>query len=132
MAKQLKDGFTNVLTYSAGMREWVNKNLFNGPLKYSFAQDFAQADWMSGKNGVIETYGRVKKEWLSNYKAFTEVAIALNMLAWAHNQLRKQGFENRDIFIELYSDMYYQARNDFYQKYDDNEEAKRYFFEMTD
>lgn len=131
MAKQLRQGFKNVTTYSAGMQQWVNNNLPVKP-EYTFAGDFAIADWMTGKDGVIETYYRVKESWLNNYKAFTEVVIALNMLSWAHNQLKKQGYEGRDAFIELYTDLYKQATTDFYNKYEDNEEARDYFFRMTD
>lgn len=130
MAK-LNESFKNVLTYSAGMQEWVNKSLMIKP-EYTFAMDFAVADWMEGIAGVLKTYNKVKAEWLSNYKAFTEVVIAVNMLSWAHNQLKKQGFEGRDPFIELYSNLYHQSVNDFYDKYTDNEEATSYFFRMTD
>ena len=130
--KQLKEGFKNVFTYSAGMEAWVNNQLPYGPLEHTFAGDFAIADWMSGTEGVMETYDRVKKEWLNNYKAFTDVVIAVNMLAWAHRQLKEQGFCGRDTFIQLYSNLYYQARSDFYDKWENDEQARRYFYEMTD
>ena len=113
------------------MQQWINNNLMEKP-HYSFAADFAIADWMSGEEGVIDTYNRVKSEWLNNYKAFTEAVIAINMLSWARYQLKKQGYDDRDSFIDLYSDLYYQATNDFYEKYDGNEEATSYFYRMTD
>ena len=97
---RLNQGFKNVLSYSAGMNQWVRNN-YPTELDYSFASDFAIADWISGKKGVLETYDRVKKEWLNNYKAFTQAAVAINMLSWAHYQLKRQGYEGRDIFIEL-------------------------------
>lgn len=130
--KQLNQGFKNVLTYAAGMETWVNNNLHGNPLKYSFARDFAIADWMSGKAGVLETYRRVKNSWIGDYKAFTEVVLALNMLSWAHNQLKKQGYVERDTFIDLYSDLYKQSMADFYEKYEGDEEKCNYFFQMTD
>lgn len=128
---KLHQGFSNVLSYAAGMEEWVNRQLPLGPLKFTFASDFAIADWCD-KESVEETYERVKNEWLSDYKAFTEVVIALNMLSWAHNALDGQGFDGRDEFIRLYAELYHRARYDFYEKYDGNEEACKYFFEMTD
>ncbi len=131
MAKQLNQGFKNVFTYSAGMQQWVNNNLPTKP-EYTFAGDFAIADWTKGKSGVLETYNRVKKEWLRNYKAFTDAAVALNMLAWAHYQLKKQGYSGRDPFIKLYSNLYYKAREDFYEEYRGCEKATDYFFQMTD
>ena len=113
------------------MEEWVNNSLPLGPLNYTFVNDFAIADWYGTKD-VKETYDRVKKEWLSDYKAFTEVVIALNMLSWAHSALEKQGIDNRDEFVRLYADMYYKARADFYAQHEKNQNACDYFFEMTD
>lgn len=128
---KLQENFANVLSYAAGMEAWVNDSLPLGPLKMTFASDFAIADWYGAKE-VNETYERVKAEWLSNYKAFTEVVIALNMLSWAHNTLMRQGIDGREPFINLYAELYYQSKDDFYAKYDGNEEACDYFFEMTD
>ena len=79
-----------------------------------------------------ETYENVKSSWLGDYKAWTEVVIALSMLSFAHDQLRKQGFDGRDEFIRLYSDLYYKAKDDFYDKYEGDEDACDWFFEMTD
>ena len=128
---KVQQGFQNVFSYAAGVEKWVNDSLPLGPLKYTFASDFAIADWF-GKNEVEDTYKRVKESWLNDYKAFTEVVIALNMLSWANDALRKQGFEGREDFITLYSTLYFQARDDFYEKYGNNREACDYFFEMTD
>ena len=127
----VQQGFKNVFSYAAGLEEWVNRSLPLGPLKYTFVSDFAIADW-AGADAVSDTYERVKKEWLSDYEAFTEVVIALNMLSWANDALRRQGYDGREDFIRLYADLYYKARQDFYGKYDGNQEACDYFFEMTD
>ena len=123
--------FTTVFSYAAGVEQWVNDCLPLGPLKYTFANDFAIADWF-GTSEVKDTYKRVKNEWLSDYKAFTEVVIALNMLSWANDTLKRQGIDGRDEFIELYANLYHQATTDFYDKYEGNQEACDYFFEMTD
>ena len=128
---KLQENFQNVLSYAAGMENWVNQQLPLGPLQYTFVADFAIADWL-GEDSVKETYERVKEAWLSNYKAFTEVVIALNMLSWAHAALKHQGIDGRDQFIDLYADLYHQAFSDFYAEYTDNSEACDYFFEMTD
>lgn len=112
------------------MEDWVNRQLPE-PLTFTFASDFAIADWYS-KEDVEDTYKRVKKAWLADYKAFTEVVISLNMLSWAHHALKQQGYDGRDAFIALYSDLYYRATDDFYAKYTGNTEATDYFFRMTD
>lgn len=128
---KIQEGFQNVFSYAYGVEDWVNKSLPLGPLNYTFAADFAIADWY-GKDDVEDTYKRVKEAWLCDYKAFTEVVIALNMLSWANSALEKQGFEGREEFISLYSDLYYRATDDFYEKYRGNTEACDYFYRMTD
>lgn len=128
---KVQQGFQNVFSYSAGLEKWVNDSLPLGPLKFTFVSDFAIADWF-GKSEVEDTYKRVKDEWLSDYEAFTEVVIALNMLSWANDALRRQGYDGREEFIKLYADMYYKAREDFYAKYENDRAACDYFFEMTD
>lgn len=129
---KVQEKFQNVFSYAYGVEQWVNDSLPLGPLKYTFVSDFAIADWTEGEKGVKDTYKRVKDSWLGDYKAFTEVVIALNMLSWANDALRKQGFAGRDDFIRLYADLYYRAREDFYAKYENNREACDHFFEMTD
>ena len=131
MVKTLRESFKNVFTYSAGMEDWCKKAYQGGELEYTFVSDFAIADWYGAKD-VKETYNRVIKEWGKDYKAMTEIVVALNLLSWAHNQLREQGIGCRDEFIELYSNLYYMAKDFFYDTFKDNEKAQHYFFEMTD
>ena len=128
---KLQENIQNVFSYAAGMENWVNQQLPLGPLQYTFAADFAIADWYD-EDSVKETYERVKEAWLSDYKAFTEVVIALNMLSWAHDAMKRQGIDGREPFISLYVSLYHQAFSDFYAKYTGNKEACDYFFEMTD
>ena len=129
---KLKEFFKHgVFNYALDMENWCKK-FYPLELKYTFCHDFAIADWVSGVSGVKETYQRVKKSWLSDYKAFTEVVVSLNLLAWAHNQLMEQGIEDREQFVQLYSDLYHQATNDFYEKHGKNQEACDHFFNMTD
>lgn len=126
----IQEYFTNVFSYSAGVEAWVEEN-YPQQLNYTFSSDFAIADWY-GEKDVRDTYKRVKESWLNDYKAFTEVVVSLNMLSWANDTLRKQGFDGREQFIRLYADLYRQATDDFYKKYGKNEEACDYFFQMTD
>lgn len=128
--KTINSYFKNGFSYAAGIEDWCRKS-YPHELKFTFCQDFAIADWF-GLSAVKDTYKRVKQNWLSDYKAWTEVEVALNLLAWAHNQLKQQGLDDQDEFIKLYSDLYEEASNAFYKKYKDNEEAIHYHFEMTD
>jgi hypothetical protein len=132
---KLNEHFKNGISYSAGVEKWCKdfyREISGGKkLEYTFTRDFAIADWL-GVDYVEDTFNRVKKEWLGNYKAFTEVAISLNILSWANDAMRKQGIDDREEWIALYSELYYKARDIFYDHYSGNEEATDYFFDMTD
>ena len=134
MEKTIHNSFKNVFTYAAGVEKWC-KDLYldnsGNELQYTFCNDFAIADWYGDKE-LNGTYQNVMKSWCSDYKAFTEIVIALNLLAWANDRLVEQGFNDREKFKELYSDMYEKAKDEFYEKFSDNEEARTYFFNMTD
>lgn len=72
------------------------------------------------------------KEYGNNYKDFTELVMAINMLSWGNDQLRKQDIEGREEYIQYYSELYYESRDAFYNKFENDSEACDYFFEMTD
>lgn len=130
MAKTIYNTFRTPFTYAAGIEDWC-KQAYGHTMEYTFCSDFALADWVSEDN-VNKLYKEVIKSWGDDYKAFTEIVISINMLAWANNQLVKQGITGRDKFVEFYSELYYKAKDDFYNKFEHNSEATSYFFEMTD
>lgn len=134
MEKTVYNSFKNPLTYASGIEKWCKDFYYNASdntLQYTFCSDFAIADWI-GEDAVKETFKRVIKSWGDDYKAFTEIAIAVNLLSWANDQLIKQGIADREKFVELYTELYYEARDEFYDKYHGDNEATEYFFNMTD
>lgn len=91
----------------------------------TFFSDLSIAEWM-GIASVKDTYNNVVKSWLNDYKMFTEFVICLNWKSW---EWAGRGY---DELGQLYSDLYYQARDKFYEHYDGNQTACDYFFQMTD
>lgn len=130
----LKDYFTNVFSYARGVEKWCQQ-AFNDmhpyEFKYTYINDFAIADWLN-KDAVEDTYKRALKEVKKDYKVFTEFIISLNLLSWANDKLKEQGIEGREKYIELYSDLYYEARDTFYDVFKDNQEAINYMYDLTD
>ena len=91
----------------------------------TFYKDLSIAEcW--GASGIMETFERVSKEWLGKYKFWTEFALCLNWKSW---EMADRG--NHEISA-LYADLWYKARDMFYDKYTGNDEATSYFFEVTD
>lgn len=68
-----------------------------------------------------------------NYKQFTELVLIINLLSWdMHAKSEKEGATPKYQEISEYlSDEYYKFRDLFYKKFK-TEEARDYFFEMTD
>ena len=130
--KKLSEGFQDGNIYAAYIENWVNDSMFGEPLEHTFASDFVRADYMFGEKGVRDTCELVKMGLLDNYKAWTEVILAINHLSLAQDHLKKQGYEGRDPFIQLYIKLYHQSVNDFYEKYENDPEKCEYFFQMTD
>lgn len=120
----------NVVLYAAMLENWVKNNL-DYKLDYTFVVDFAVAEFF-GIEAIKETYSRCKQEWLDNYKAFTEVAIAVNMLSWAHYYMKREKREGQDGFIKVYTELWHKASLDFLEKYKGNEKATGFFFDRTD
>lgn len=95
----------------------------------TFHTDFALA-LMFGHNAVLETYDRVKKEWLSSPDYWTAAVVAINILSWQCYERNKQSE------CDLFSDLYYRARDDFYNYYASDSASdkliRQYFFDITD
>ena len=134
MSKTLQQSFTNVLTYAAGMQKWVTDLFSMGghTINYTFAQDFAIADWMSGLDGVRETMQRIRSTWQNDYKAYAQAIASLSAMRDAHYRLKEQGIDGRDTFIDGYDDIYADETDHFYDIYANDSLAKDYLFELTD
>lgn len=91
----------------------------------TFYSDFTIADAFGAK-AVKDTYKRCVKSWLGDYKYATELVLVLNHKSWEHH-----GAGNMDLSA-LYSDLYYELKDKFYDKYENNKEAREYFFNITD
>lgn len=132
--KSLTQSFTNVYSYAAGIQKWVN-GLFkmnNHEIRWSFAHDFAIADWVSGERGVRETMERVREAYKDNYKALAQAVAQLSAMADAHYQLKKQGVTGRDAVIDYYHKIFDDERSRYYKHFAENEEAQDYLFELSD
>ena len=132
--KTVESFFKDVFHYAANMENYVHKAYPRQyTFEYTFPYDFAIADWCDGVSGVKDTYRRVKRDWLKNPKAWAEVVISLSYLIMGNYSLMQHGFAGRNTLISLYSDLFLQAKEDFYKAYPDaSSDARCLFFEMTD
>lgn len=136
----------NVFQYSTTTEENWKANLANmtdWKPSYTFYSDFAIAEfcevYMRDKNAVKKTFNRVIKSWGSSYKALTEIIMVLNHKSWAFAKpvrvdakYLNVGDAWADYFVELYVELYEKARTEFFKRYGKNEEAKSYYYEVTD
>ena len=102
----------------------------------TFASDFAIAECY-GDNAIKDTYRRASKEWIEDYKFFTELALVLNWYCWFWYDNGEPGLS------ALYSDLYYKSKDTFYKAWGDKktdseslrsykEEARSHFFHTLD
>lgn len=93
--------------------------------EYTFFTDFDIACHF-GVSAIKDTYRRVLESWGDNYKAMTEVSLCLNLLCWDY-------YENGKMAISgCLSDLYYDSRDFFYEKYENDKVALHHYFVMTD
>ena len=117
-----------------GMAEYTGYNP-----QTTFFDDFSVAEWMSGVDGVKDTFERAK-EWISNEVFSAELTLVLN---WKCNIFfeilegkNKEFFGEKKCaeFYEVYYKLYYQWHNlclDEYEK-KGNEEKLKYYWNVTD
>lgn len=134
MAKTLRETFSNVFGYAAGVQKWITGLFAQGghEIKWTFAHDFAIGEWTSGRKGVTDTMAQVRKEHATNWKAWAQAVAQLSAMGDLHYQLQRQDVSGRDEWIEFYQDLFVKERDRFYDTFADNEDAKDYLFNLYD
>ena len=109
--------------------------------QYTFYGDFSIAEfceiYMHDAKAIVRTYNQVIKYWGSSYKAFTEIIMVLNHKAWAFDQKVDSHWlgcseTNRLALVKLYTELYNKAVNTFFKKYANDEDAKKWYYRVTD
>lgn len=134
----------NVFQYSAVTEANWRQNLaeMSGfKPSYTFYGDFSIAEfcevYMNDAKAVKNTYNNVIKSWGSSYKALTEIVLVLNHKAWSFDgnvdsSYLHCGEANRVAFTNLYTELYNKAVDEFYKRYEGNNEAMSYYYQVTD
>ena len=109
--------------------------------KYTFYGDFSIAEfcevYMRDKNAVKKTFNNVIRYWSGDYKCLTEIILVLNHKSWSFAQNVDSHYLNcgddwRKHYTKLYTELYYKAVEKFFKLYNKDEDAKRYYYEITD
>lgn len=94
-------------------------------LPYNFSTDFIIAGAF-GKQAILDTYKNCIKEYGNAYKILTRLIFDLNLLCW---HFYDKGNEE---LAKLFGELYYEADDEFYKRYEENEDACKYHFEKLD
>ena len=113
-AANVQQNFTNHFLEVSGYQSFT-----------TFASDLAIADCY-GEKAVIDTFKRVTKNWLDDYKYYTEFIMALNFLCWGFYY---QGEEKKS---RLYAELFESARNKAYTHFANDSEATEYIYRTLD
>ena len=100
--------------------------------KYSFVFKLAESERDGKESDVRKAYENLLEKHGNDFKAFTEIVMCVNLMAWFHAQLEREGVPEAEKWGVFYSDLYDDANERFYQRFEGNEEACDYYFECTD
>lgn len=117
--------FAIAMGYELGFENY-SKEMSGYERKTTFVSDLVLAELVSGVKGVKDTYKRVTKSWLSDLTYYTEFVMALNWLCWARYN------EGKTEISKLYSDLFYEAKDALYNKFEGDKEAISYIFNTLD
>lgn len=117
----------NVLQYAAIEQQKFSSVMaeLGYEVKTTFFSDFSTAEFCSGAEGVRDTYNRAWASWQTNYEYLTELVMVLNHKIWEHYKTNKP-------LASVYDELWRKADNDFHTLFADNEEAKDYYYRVTD
>jgi len=87
--------------------------------------DFSVAEKF-GINAVKDTFKKLVDFCKTDYKYLTELEIVTNKKCW------KKYYDDETELSQLYSDMYYEVRDLFYELFGNDKEKSTYHFELTD
>lgn len=136
----------NVFSYSMNEERFWEINFLadNGyTRKTTFYADLSIAEWTDGLKGVRNTYKNVMKSWKGNIKYLTEFVMCLNHKSWefANDGYMKRQTklpsvyteEQRQAWVELYKELYYQAYDtDIPKMFKGKEDDLSYFYSTLD
>lgn len=109
--------------------------------KFTFYSDFAIAEfcevYMRDTNAVKKTFNNLRRYWLSDIKAATEIALVLNHKSWAFHAKVDSHYlgcseEWRKKFIELYTKLYYEWDGLVTKKFANDKSAMSYYYRVLD
>lgn len=83
------------------------------------------------QNNDLEDLKKAMKDieaMIDSYTVYTEYALIINLLSWDLYNTEGETSE-RGAYL---ADEYYNIRDRFYKKFENNKKAKDYFWEMTD
>lgn len=94
----------------------------------TFFSDLTIAELSGGEKAVRDTFNKVVKSWLGNYKYFTEFVLVLNHKIWEHYDPNSES----NPMAELYNELWKKADNLYYEKYKDKDKEMGYFYSVLD
>lgn len=104
------------------MKRWLIEEETGYKPLFTFYEDFSIAEPF-GASAIEETFDRIFKEWKGDYKALTELVMALNWKVWIL-------FEKGSKLAEIYSKLW--NKTDDYAVSHLKGEELSYFYSTTD
>ena len=116
----------NVLQYATANEKMFSENYANmgKERKTTFFADLSIAEWF-GKSAIEETNRDVLKSWGHDIEYLAEYCVCLNHKIWQHYK------ENKDL-AQLYNTLWEQCQDFILDKFQNDQDALTYYYEITD
>ena len=125
----MDDGQVLQATQWAAVAEGGFKRRFEAVSPYelftTFYGDLSIAEYF-GEKGLRDTFASVCKNWLGDYKYFAEFVLCLNWKIWTWHDM------GCDSISRIYDELWKKADAMIWEKYEGNDEACSYIFQVLD
>lgn len=122
-------GLNAIFAYAGWCEQNLEANLREDySRKTTFTADFSIAEWCEQiePGAVLDTTRRCFVEWHTNIEFFAALVIVLNMKSWEHFQ------RGNTCWSSLYADLYYLAKELYFDWFEGNKKAMDYYYDYVD
>lgn len=97
--------------------------------KTTFTSDFSIAEWCYGREGIkaiLDTFKRAATSWKDNIEYMAELVMAINLKSWEHHA------RGNNEWSAMYADLYYEVKDLYFDWFEGNDEAMKYYMDYVD
>lgn len=107
------------------MIEWNIEEMTGYKPISTYYTDFGIAEWY-GEDAIRDTYDRAIENWSDSIEWMTEIVMVLNWKIWEHYH------GGNDKLARFYDELWREAQEEVYKRFDNDKEAMAYYYRTID